>query len=245
MIFSGCIFAVDMYFWNLSVLMVGAGLATVLANSQVFYMSLWGRFKKEEELNFSKLFSIACGFLGICMIFFFSSNNELTNEDYKNGILLGLAAGIAYAIYIISLRGSVRLREQSDLTAPLIVTSLSCSISLMLYGLVTEQSFLSELTGLNFLSWFYIVFFAIGVHIGGWYLISKSFSSLAPSSVGMCLLLQPLLASIWGSVFFKESFSYFQVFGIFLTLFGLFFLQFTYYSTRKRQAEVSTKARSY
>ncbi len=203
---AGSAFAFDMYIWNLSVLTIGAGLATVLANTQVFYMTLWGRLRGEESIDTPKLISLLMGILGLVLIST-DAAAKILNPSYIHGVVLGLLAGFAYFLYIIFLRGSVKYRPDIDPRSSLMVSSLFSS-PMQLQGMFEA----------NIVLWIKVLFLAIFIHIGGWYFISRAFKALTPSVVGICLLLQPVLSSLWGSLFFEEIFRLQQIIGISLTL---------------------------
>lgn len=214
---AGSAFAFDMYIWNLSVLTIGAGLATVLANTQVFYMTLWGRLRGEESIDKPKLISLLMGILGLVLIST-DAAAKILNPFYIHGVVLGLLAGFAYFLYIIFLRGSVKYRPDIDPRSSLMVSSLFCAFWLFIYSLISSPMQLQGMFEANIVLWIKVLFLAIFIHIGGWYFISRAFKALTPSVVGICLLLQPVLSSLWGSLFFEEIFRLQQIIGISLTL---------------------------
>ena len=48
---AGAIFALDLFVWHRSVIYSGAGLATILGNTQVFYVTLVGVLFHKEKLT--------------------------------------------------------------------------------------------------------------------------------------------------------------------------------------------------
>jgi drug/metabolite transporter (DMT)-like permease len=61
----GFIFALDIYFWHKSIHFVGPGLATILANFQVFLLALFGVFVLGERLSTRTTLAIPMAFLGL------------------------------------------------------------------------------------------------------------------------------------------------------------------------------------
>jgi drug/metabolite transporter (DMT)-like permease len=65
---SGLFFAADLYVWHRSIVYTGAGLATILANTQVFYVSLVGVFLFKEKFGLKHLLAIVLAFLGVVLL---------------------------------------------------------------------------------------------------------------------------------------------------------------------------------
>jgi drug/metabolite transporter (DMT)-like permease len=64
----------------------------------------------------------------------------------------------------------------------------------------------------------------------GWYLINNSITEIPAHEGSLLLMLQPLLATVWGCVFFLEPLGAVQVLGIILTLAGIIIYQLRYAS---------------
>ena len=232
MFFSGTAFALDMYVWNLSVLSIGAGLATVLANTQVFYMTAWGVVSKEERLDSVKLISLVLGFLGLVLIA--RAQQQLTlQEDYLFGVGMGALAGLAYTGYMLFFRRAIQ-KLGRGVTPSLSMISLICGIWMIGLAVKNEGLTWGMLADIDGATWGKILFLGVGVHVGGWFFISRALQKLPPSLVGLSLLAQPLLASLWGYAFFGERFTKEQIGGIILTLLGIGAIHVDRYRTRRR-----------
>jgi drug/metabolite transporter (DMT)-like permease len=64
----------------------------------------------------------------------------------------------------------------------------------------------------------------------GWYLINSSITEIPAHEGSLLLMLQPLLATVWGCIFFLEPLGAVQVSGIVLTLAGIIGYQLRYSS---------------
>lgn len=215
---SGSAFAVDMVVWNLSVLTIGAGLATVLANTQVFYVSLWGRWSGLEKFNLLKVCALLLGFAGVWMVAMAGDSSRL---DYGRGFWLGIAAGVAYTVYMIALRKGVERSESKSSLSAVMVSSLICSVWLFFYTTISEGTRIERVVNYDLQTWALIFTLGVIVHVGSWILISKGFQKTIPSLAGMTLLLQPLLSCFWGALFFEEKLNNSQLMGVALAIVGM------------------------
>mgnify|MGYP006429649713 CR=1 FL=1 len=233
MFLGGSVFALDMYLWNVSVLAVGAGLATVLANTQVFYMTAWGVLKKEESFDAIKFCSTIAGFVGLCLIGLDLESVEM-RPKYLLGVTTGILAGLAYTGYMLCFRQTIRLHNRGVAPA-LCVISLVCGIWMLFLAMGKEGFVLSDFAKMNVKIWLQIIFLGVAVHVGGWFFISRALQKLPPSLVGLSLLAQPMLASLWGHAFFGERFTNQQLGGILLTLLGIGAIHIDRYRARTRR----------
>jgi drug/metabolite transporter (DMT)-like permease len=67
-------------------------------------------------------------------------------------------------------------------------------------------------------SWSVLFFLALVVQVLGWWAIANSLPRLVASRSSLSLLLQPLLATVWGVLFFGEYMTVIQIAGGIVTL---------------------------
>lgn len=221
-------FACDNFFWNKSVLLAGAGLATILANTQVFFLALYGRIFHREQLSWLKINALGLAVVGIALLIGFpeaSTNRTL----FLRGTLFGVLTGFFYAGYILSLRHAQihtgkkaavarTAGKESSETLNLAFTSIFAAFWLFFMALAEGvPAFPSEQ-----ISWFWIFCLALISQALGWTLIAGSLAHVPVSLTGLLLLLQPVLAVVWGTLFFSEVLSWMQWLGALLTLLGIY-----------------------
>ena len=68
LIMASIFFAADLWFWHRSVIYVGPGLGTLLANMQVFIMMMAGIFLYKQMPTRVQLFSVPFAVIGLSMI---------------------------------------------------------------------------------------------------------------------------------------------------------------------------------
>lgn len=211
---GGLIFCLDLYFWHFSINIVGAGLATVIANTQVFFAAIISHFFFKEKVPKSFL---AWAILGLVGLYFLCVPEPkfLQSTEYLKGIALGLAAGAFYSLFLSSIKLWQREFPSDPKYYPILWLSLGTSSWMLVIG---DQS-LAKIDGDNLL---WMLLLGVLVHAGGWLLINKSIESLEFSKVSLGLLLQPILASIIAYFMFSESLVMTQIAGLSLCVFAIY-----------------------
>lgn len=193
-------FAADLWLWHRSIALVGPGLATLLANAQVFFMAVAGMVFYGERLGPRFLAGIVLSFAGLWLML--GGEWSSLPADYRWGVWLGLATGVCYAIYNLGLK-----RVQHEARAPvggatsagptaapieqvLALVSLACAILLGLAVLAEGAAFAIP-TWRAF--WILLLLASVG-HCLSWVLISRAMQHLRVALVGLLLLLQPIVA---------------------------------------------------
>ena len=106
---SGIILSFDLAFWHESIALIGAGLATVIANVQVVFVAVaaWVLYKERPSLS---TFGIIAGVLaGIALTSGLARPNAYGANPVL-GVALGVAAGACYAGFLMTFRVANRLR---------------------------------------------------------------------------------------------------------------------------------------
>jgi drug/metabolite transporter (DMT)-like permease len=209
-------FALDLTFWHRSIHYVGPGLATLLANFQVFFLATFGIVALGEKLNWKLLISIPLAMVGLYLIVGLSWSELRT--DYKTGVLFGLITALFYGAYILTLRKAQlkSLGRRSLSTIALI--SLITSLIMGLEALVQKEAF--HIPDLQ--SWWALLGYGLIAQVLGWVLIAAGVLKIEASRVGLILLLQPTLAFVWDILFFRRPTFPLEVLGAFLALFAIY-----------------------
>lgn len=185
-------FAADLWLWHRSILLVGPGLATLLANAQVFFMAMAGALLFGERVGPRFLAGLVLAFAGLWLLL--GQDWPTLPPDYRWGVWLGLATGLCYAAYNVGLRTAQRRAEAGGAAVPVAqvlgVVSLACALLLGLTGLVEGVDFAIP----DARAWVALLALAVLGHGLSWILISKAMRSLPVALVGLLLLLQPIVA---------------------------------------------------
>jgi drug/metabolite transporter (DMT)-like permease len=202
---AGAFFACDLVLWHHSIEAVGAGLATVLGNTQVLMVGLlaWGIFS--ERPSNRALLSIPIAFGGVVLISGVLENGAY-GDDPALGVVYGMLTGVAYSGFLLTLRhGSAGGRA----AGPLFDATVASAVGCLVIGLAVGD--LDFLPGPEAQLW--LVVLALSAQVLGWLLIAVSLPRLPAVASSLLLMLQPLLAVLLAALLVDESPSLLQLAG--------------------------------
>ncbi|HYZ18219.1 MAG TPA: DMT family transporter [Gaiellaceae bacterium] len=210
---AGAFFAADLLLWHYAIEHVGAGLATVLGNTQVLIVGLlaWALFR--ERLARNSLLAIPVAMLGIVLISG-ALEDGAYGEDPALGALLGVLTGLAYSGFLLAMRKSTDPRR---VAGPLFEATLATTVFLLPAGLVLGD--LDFTPSLEATAW--LVVLALSSQVVGWLLISISLARLPTALTSVLLTFQPLLSVLFAAWLVDERPSALQLLGAGAILTGL------------------------
>jgi drug/metabolite transporter (DMT)-like permease len=211
---AGAFFAADLILWHYSIEYVGAGLATVLGNTQVVVVGLlaWAFFNERPAR--SSLLAIPVAMMGIVLISGVLENGAY-GDDPKLGAIYGLLTGIAYSGFLLAMRrGSA---ERGRVAGPLYDATLASAVCIVPVGLVIGD--LDFTPTLEATAW--LIALALSSQVVGWLLITVSLGRLPTALTSVLLTLQPLLAVLFAALLIDERPSPLQLVGAGMILAGL------------------------
>lgn len=209
-------FAVDLWLWHRSIIYVGPGLATVLGNFQVFFMTLFGVMFLHERVGWKFILGLGLAFVGLFLLVGVDWSN--VNADYRWGVIFGLSTAVAYTGFMLVMR---KLQGQHDTLSPMAnlgVMSLFCAIILAVVALFEQQSFIIK----DSQTLFSMISLGVFCQVLGWVVITRSMPLLATSVVGLLLLLQPALSMLWDILFFARPTTTLDVIGFLAVMAGIY-----------------------
>ncbi len=217
LIVAGFIFFLDLFFWHKSILYSGAGMATILANTQVFGTAILSFlvFRERPAWIFWAAAISAIG--GVVLLIGVGSDFEMSSL-YLRGVVFGLLTGIVYANYLVTINYAGRRLGQIDFVVLMAWVSFFSAIFIGIAGLIEGEPMLPP-TGYAF---GVLLALAIVAQAFGWWAIASSLPKIEGSRGGLILLLQPVLATIWGILFFAEGLTIVQGIGAFVTLTAIY-----------------------
>lgn len=218
-------FAADLWLWHRSILLVGPGLATLLANGQVFFMALAGAVLFGERVGPRFVGGIGLAFLGLYLML--GGDWATLPAGYRWGVWAGLGTGFCYAVYNIALRRTQREAHSAGVAAGharapiaqvLAVIALMCAVLLGMAGVAEGSSF--AIPSWRSLGW--LLLLAGFGHCLSWVLISRAMAHLGVAVIGLLLLLQPVVAFLLDLVVLDLEVEPRAWLGLALTLAGIF-----------------------
>jgi drug/metabolite transporter (DMT)-like permease len=211
---AGAFFAVDLVLWHHAIGQVGAGLATVLGNTQVVVVPLAAWLFLGEKPGGRVAVSVPIVLVGVVLISGVLGG-EAFGRDPVLGVLFGIGTGIAYAGFILIQRGAnADLRRPAG---PLLDATISATLVSLLIGLPLGEVNLVP-------SWpahGWLLLLAIGVQVMGWLLISLSLPRLPAAITSVVLTIQPVGSVLLGMWLLAEEPSGMQLVGVGFIIAGL------------------------
>ncbi|MEP6680286.1 MAG: DMT family transporter [Chloroflexota bacterium] len=211
---AGLFFALDLVLWHHAIGAVGAGLATVLGNTQVLIVPVLAWLFLRERPDGRVLLSIPLVIAGVILISGVLGKGAY-GADPTLGVLLGIGTGFAYAAFLL-----VQRRANRDVrrpAGPLFDATLAAAIGAGVIGFPLGE--LDLIPSWPAHGW--LLLLALGVQVGGWLLISISLPRLDAALTSVMLTIQPVASVLLGIVLLGEAPSELQLLGVLAILSGL------------------------
>src|SRR5919199_5260805 len=211
---AGIFFAADLVLWHNAIEQVGAGLATVLGNTQVVLVGLLAWALLGERPQRSSLVAIPVVGFGVVLI-----SGALEQGAYGSnpglGAAYGVLTGIAYSGFLLALReGGRDLRRPAG---PLFTATFASALGCAAIGAVVGDLDLAP-------SWAatgWLVLLALSSQVLGWLLIATSLPRLPAVVTSILLTFQPVCSVVFAWLIVAESPSLLQLAGAACILVGL------------------------
>ncbi len=211
---AGAFFAADLVLWHHAIHAVGAGLATVLGNTQVVMVPLIGWLVLGERPGRRVAAAVPVVLAGVVLISGVLGGGAY-GADPQLGVVLGVLTGISYAGFIIILRrGNADERRPAG---PLFDATLSAAICAALIGLPLGELDLVPSVPAHL----WLLLLALGVQVAGWLVISLSLPRLPAALTSVVLTIQPVGSVLLGILILSEAPSPLQLVGTLCILAGL------------------------
>jgi len=202
-------FSLDLWFWHRSIIYVGPGLSTLLANFQILILPFLALIFFNQKTQRIQIFSIFLGLLGLFLIT--GQSWDIAGNNYKLGVLFGLLTAISYAGYIISMkRIDHNAAVNSDPIFNLLFISLISAGLLFLFSIIEQVPL--EIKSSSELIW--MICYGLFSHVLGWFFILNGLQKISAVTAGIILLTQPILSYVWDFIIFKKVILPIEYFGI-------------------------------
>jgi drug/metabolite transporter (DMT)-like permease len=211
---AGAFFAADLLLWHHSIEYVGAGLATVLGNTQVVLVGVLAWLIYRERPSTPLLVAIPIAMGGIVLISGVLEEGAY-GDDPLLGVVYGVLTGVAYTGFLLTLRhGSSDLRR---VAGPLYDATLAAAVLIIPAGLVLGD--LDFVPPPSAQAW--LIALALSSQVVGWLLITVSLPRLPAVVTSVLLTLQPVCSVLFAAVLLGEDPSSLQLLGVAAILSGL------------------------
>ena len=209
-------FALDLWFWHRSINYIGPGLATLLANFQVFFMMLAGIVLYRQAPRLVQVIAVPLALLGLGLIVGFDWT-ELP-PDYRSGVVFGLLTAVMYASYMLTMRA---VRANAVDALPLReVAIMSLTVAAILAVSAQVEGVSLAIPTMKDAGW--LLGYGLLSHCLGMVLIASSLPHVSTTDAGIALLLQPTLSFIWDVLFFARPVTSTELAGAVIALVAIY-----------------------
>jgi len=209
LILASIFFALDLWFWHRSILYIGPGMSTLIANFQIFIIPLLSYFIFNLVPNRYQILAIFLGAFGL--YFTLGYGGSLSSESIRLGLIFGILTAFAYSAYILSLKKN----DLEDSTRISPVISLLCISIISAIILFIVMKFEGESMAINSAqNLFSMLAYGIISHVFGWYMIILGLKTITATTAGIILISQPIFSLIWEYLIFSRVTNSTEIIGI-------------------------------
>ena len=215
---SGIFFALDLICWHWSIKLTTVSKATFLSNLAPIVVIIFSLIFLKER--FSKFFYLAALLSMMGMVMLLGESFKFNKSQFI-GDLLGVLTAVWYGSYIVTIS---QLRKKYNSTSIMFLSGIVTAIILFIVSILFEQSLIPQ-------SLFTItIIFLLGFicQFVGQSFITYSLAYLSASLSSLCLLIQPIAATVLAYFFFQEKLTTIQFFGSVFILIGIYIARTKY-----------------
>lgn len=211
LLLPGFIFAIDLSLWHWSFEFTSVANSTLEANLSVIIVSLAGWIFFKEKFRYFFPLGVLLALIGIGRLVGAGFN---AGGQTWIGDLLGIATAFAYGSYQLSIKYLSRRFKVSTL---LLWSSAVSSAVLLAIAMVTPGRILPQTAA----AWHAIIGLTICSQMIGQALIAYAISRLSLSLTGVTLILQPVLAAVWGWMILGQELTLLQTIDCLIVVVGI------------------------
>ncbi|MDH3462078.1 MAG: DMT family transporter [Acidimicrobiia bacterium] len=215
---AGTMLGVDVVLWHSSIDHIGAGLATLIANTQVLWVAFGAWLIHRERPSSRVMKAVPVVLLGVGLVSGLGQDGAF-GENPLLGASLALFAALFYSTFLLGFRASNQSFAPS--AGPLMEATFGALIAPLALGLILDGGL--DLTP----SWpahGWLLALALTAQVFGWLLIGYALPRLPAVETATIILIQPVLTMVWGAVIFGERPSPPQMLGAAIVLGGVGFV---------------------
>ncbi len=198
---SGVFFAADMALWHHSVVLIGAGPGTLLVNTQVLWVALFGLCFLREHPSRAFWLALPVAFAGAFLLAG-GGLGGIPGADNRMGLLAAAIASLCYAGVLITLRQS----QRASSVAPELTLAVQVCVAL---ALLAGVGFAEGSLPVSLARWQHgwLALLGVGVQALSWILITTGLRELPGHHGALILVAQPVGSLLLGWAILDQSLS--------------------------------------
>jgi drug/metabolite transporter (DMT)-like permease len=210
---AGAFLGVDLVLWTHAIYDIGAGIATVLANIQVLFVTgiAWVLLGERPRRRFAVSLPIVLG--GVILLA--GTVGAAPRSRPVAGVLCGLGASVSYAVFLLLLRRSTQ--GSTRVAGPLADATIGAGVAALVLGLALGEMRFAP--SAHSLAW--LVVLALTSQTLGWLLITSSLPRLPAAMSSLLLLFQPVASMGLAALVLAERPTLLQLLGVVLVCGGV------------------------
>ena len=208
-VMAGVLVGVEVVVWNEATGRIGAGPSTVIVNTASLWLMAFAAVFLRRRVPLRAVGGAVVVLMGLVLLRGLGADGL----DVV-GVVLAATAAALYGIYILVFDAAVS-RAGNRITPVLWSTAAAVPVSLVCAIALGESFALSP--GQH--AW--LALLGIGVQACGWLLIARTLRWFSAVAISTLLLLQPILATVWGLTLLDERLAAVQFAGVAVVLVGV------------------------
>lgn len=196
---GGVFLGLDLVAWHASIGEIGAGLGTVLPNLQVVFVGVTGvvLFRERPRPGFWVALPVVLAGVWLLSVV---GRPVGADGNVVLGVLLGVLTAAFYSVFLVVTR-LVRLRRPAA-GALEVLGSATLGAAVVTGAVAASEGVAGPVGAWPADGW--LVALALGSQVVGWLLLTSSIHRLPAALTSVALVLQPVLAIVWGALLLGE-----------------------------------------
>jgi drug/metabolite transporter (DMT)-like permease len=215
---AGAMFGCDLAVWHRSIEAVGGGLATVLGNTQVFFVALAAWALQGERPRAAVFLALPPMFAGVVLTSGLGRPGAYGADPWR-GVAYGIATALFYSAFLLLFRRA-NAGGRSPVVGPWLDATAGAVVAIWLWGTLDgglDYVFVWPAHG-------WLLALAAVPHVVSWQLIAGALPRMPAIETSILLLGQPVLAVVWGTLLLGEDLSPLQIAGVALVMAGIAYI---------------------
>nr|ADI21784.1 permeases of the drug/metabolite transporter (DMT) superfamily [uncultured gamma proteobacterium HF0130_22O14] len=216
LILAGIFFSLDLWFWHRSIIYIGPGMSTLIANFQIFIIPLMSFFIFSMIPNKSQMIAIIVGVVGLYLTLGYGGS--IDDKNIKLGFIFGIMTALAYSAYILSLRKN-NIEAKLEISPVISLFYVSIISAVLLFMVVSIEGASLAINGPRNI--YSMLAYGIICHVFGWYMIILGLKTVTATTAGIILISQPIFSLIWDYLFFSRLTNSIEIIGILVVIIAM------------------------